>query len=275
MLSIVSIMYVVFPGQDLNSLIEEGLNMSHKTEPINIHIGSGIIQNGSELISVRPGRLLNPNQSTKFSLLSLQKRYVPLQNDLVIGIVTARLSELFRVDIGAQTLAVLPVLSGFDSSTKKNRPTWPVGTVIFARVAVAHPDFDPELACFDPSGKIAVDLFGELGVSCTKDVVSSSSESVNQTKSSILLRTTCNFSRFLQNPQASPLLVALGRHFSFEIASGSNGRIFIESGNAGETAALARIIKAHADERKSKSIEEVEAQVKELAVLMGKMKSDK
>jgi hypothetical protein len=119
-------MSVVFPGQDLNSLIEEGLNMSHKTEPIKIHIGSGIIQNGNELISVRPGRLLNPNQSTKFSLLSLQKRYVPLQNDLVIGIVTARLSELFRVDIGAQTLAVLPVLSGFDSSTKKNRPTWPV-----------------------------------------------------------------------------------------------------------------------------------------------------
>lgn len=262
-------MSVVFPGQDLSPLIEDRLNSSQKADTTKIHIGSGIIQSSNEIISLRAGRLLNQNQSTKFSLLSLQKRYIPLQNDLVIGIVTARLSELFRVDIGAQTPAILSLLNGFDSSTKKNRPTWAVGTVIFARIAVAHPDLDPELACFDPSGKVPLDLFGELG-SCAKDT---SVEGTVATKTSILLRTSCNFSRSLQNPIASPLLVALGRHFSFEIAAGSNGRIFIESSNAKDTAAIAKAITAHSNIKYS--TEDIDAQVKKLALLMGKIKNDK
>ena len=296
---------VVFPGQDLSSLIEERLTSTTSTtttsttelsssSPVKIQVGPGIIQSGSEVIALRAGILkFNSHGGTKkFSLISAQKRYIPVQNDLVIGIVTAKLSEFFRVDIGAQTGASLSLTTGFEGATKKNRPTWSVGTIIFARVALAHPDLEAELACFDPSGRISIDLFGELGgvggvgssssSSDCNELSTSSTAMINEDKNtkikskktSILLRTSCNFSKYLQNPLVVPLLSALGRHFAFEVAAGANGRIFLEAGNPRETVALAQIIETSEKEfwKSSKSTDEIEKKVYELAKSLGKVK---
>ena len=242
-------MTIVFPGQSIGSLIEEeresfknenGNGQKEKTSnlKIQIQIGPGIIQNGPELVPLKSGSLQNMKQGTKFILNSPQKRYIPLQNDLVIGIITAKLAEFFRVDIGSQSSAVLSILSGFEGATKKNKPNWIVGTVIFARVAMAHPDLEPELACFDPSGNISVDLFGELGRSAETE----QSKTIFNEKCSTILRTTCNFSKKLQNPSKNSLIPILGRFLAFEIAAGANGRIFIESGNPHETIAISQLI---------------------------------
>lgn len=261
----------VFPGQDLRPFIEDKLSPSSNAENIvKIQVGPGIIRNSDEIISLQAGKLQNRKQGSKFNLIFSQKRYVPLQNDLVIGIVAARLSEFFRVDIGAQSMAVLPLLNGFEGSTKKNKPTWNVGTLIFARVSLAHPDLEPELSCFDPSGRIAVDLFGELG-SNENPTLSEDIKLKSSIKTSNLLRTSCNYSKKMQNPMKESLLIALGKYFAFEIAAGSNGRIFLQTGNPQETAALSRIIKS-ADDLHISEVE-IETAVYKLATSLGKLKT--
>lgn len=271
----------VLPGDDLSSLIESRLQSNISTnEPVRIQVSSGIIQNGSQVTALKAGQFKNISSSGslyKFSLSSPQKRYIPVQNDLVIGIVTAKLSELFRIDIGAQLPATVSVLTGFDGATRKNKPNWAVGTLIFARVLLAHPDLEPELACFDASGNIPVDLFGELGGVHAAVSVSAATETETSTPkqvpSSILIRTTCNFSRSLQNPQASPVLSSLGRYFAFEIAAGANGRVFIESGNIRETAAIGQFIERAGKE--SWSSEELESKVVALSTSFGKKPAKK
>ena len=263
----------VFPGQDLGVLIEKKLSNIAENDTIKLQIGPGIIQTGSNLIALRAGRLHCLKQNSKLILESPQKRYIPLQNDLVIGIVTARLSEFFRVDFGAQSNAVLSLLTGFEGATKKNRPTWNVGTVIFARVSMAHPELEPELACFDPSGKIAAELFGQLGENenvLTADHLKAKTCS----KSPLLFRTSCNYSRKLQNPTKESLLSVIGRYFSFEIAAGANGRVFLEGENARESAALSQFISKVGTDGPLSS-EEMESKVKELAHTMGKLKTEK
>lgn len=259
----------VFPGQDLRPIIENKLSISQNVgEAVKIQVGPGIIRNSDEIIALQAGKLQNRKQVSRFNLIFSQKRYVPLQNDLVIGIVVARLSDFFRVDIGAQTLAVLPLLTGFEGSTKKNKPTWNVGTLIFARISLAHPDLEPELSCFDPSGRIDSELFGELGGNESPSLVSDSIK----LKTSNLLRTSCNYSKKLQNPMKDPLLVALGKYFAFEIASGANGRIFLQAGNSQEVIALSQIIKS-ADIDQQFSTAEVEDIVCKLATSLGKIRN--
>jgi len=222
---------------------------------------------------LRTGRLHCLKQNSKLILESPQKRYVPLQNDLVIGIITARLSEFFRVDIGSQSTAVLSLLTGFEGATKKNRPTWNIGTLIFARVSMAHPELDPELACFDPSGKIPAELFGQLGEN-ENLLTTDHSKAKTSSKFALLFRTSCNYSRKLQNPCKESPLSIIGRYFAFEIAAGANGRIFLESDNAREAAVISQFVSRMGDEILLIH-EEIESKVKELALSMGKLKIDK
>lgn len=260
----------VFPGEELDKLIENKIANFSENKTIKLQIGPGIIQSGSDVIALRTGRLHYLKQNSKLILESPQKRYVPLQNDLVIGIVTARLAEFFRVDIGSQYTAILSLLTGFDNATKKNRPTWSVGTVIFARVSIAHPELDPELTCFDPSGNIPAELFGQL----TESENLLKSESLKCSKSGMLLRTSCNYSRKLQNPSKESPLAVIGKYFAFEIAAGANGRIFIEAGNSREAAAVGQLVsQIGADCLWDR--EEIESKTKELALSTGKLKIDK
>ena len=273
----------VLPGTDITDFIKSKLPTTTTTtgeasQPPKIHVGPGIIQTDSGILTLRPGLLTANARSTKFSLKSspsCSARYLPAQNDLVIGIITARLADLFRVDIGGPQPATLPLLSGFEGATKKSRPAWPVGTVIFARVSAAHPDLEPELACFDPSGNIPPEVFGELGGSSgsamsssgsvgnasggnasttsTHPTTSAQSTQSNPSEStqpalpfSQLLRTSCSFSRSLQSPSASASASALLKEFSskwtFEVAAGANGRVFVAGASAAEVAHISRAL---------------------------------
>ncbi|OXB68065.1 hypothetical protein ASZ78_003306 [Callipepla squamata] len=52
---------------------------------------------------------------------SQQKRYVPVKGDHVIGIVTGKVGDLFRLDVGGSEEASLSYLA-FEGATKRNRP---------------------------------------------------------------------------------------------------------------------------------------------------------
>ena len=264
----------VLPGTDLTGFIEEHSSSSASSnEPVHIHVGPGIIQTSSKIMALRAGLVKASQRGHKYTLTGFHsKRYLPTQNDLVIGIITARLAEAFRVDIGGPQIATLPLLSGFEGATKKTRPNWQPGTIIFARVSLAHPHLEPELACFDPSGNVAADLFGDLeeeptnnsGASnpSTTSTSNTSAPSTKPKKFNQLLRTTCSFSKSLQNPSAVPLLSILGRRWAFEVAAGANGRVFLSTSSASQTSLLAGIIIQAA--RDNLSPTEIELLVKDI-----------
>lgn len=271
----------VLPGTDLTGFIEEHSSSSASSnEPVHIHVGPGIIQTSNKIMALRAGLVKASQRGHKYTLTGFHsKRYLPTQNDLVIGIITARLAEAFRVDIGGPQIATLPLLSGFEGATKKTRPNWQPGTIIFARVSLAHPHLEPELACFDPSGNVSADLFGDLEEEPTNNsgasntVASSSPSSTTSTsntsapstkpkKFNQLLRTTCSFSKSLQNPSAVPLLSILGRRWAFEVAAGANGRVFLSTSSASQTSLLAGIIAKAA--RDNLSPTEIELLVKDI-----------
>lgn len=49
------------------------------------------------------------------------KQYVPVRSENVIGIVTAKAGDIFRLDIGSAEPATLSYLA-FEDATKRNRP---------------------------------------------------------------------------------------------------------------------------------------------------------
>ena len=77
----------------------------------------------------------------------------------MLGIISARLGDSYKVDLGSSSPATLP-LTGFEGTTKKNRPNLAIGDVVFARVSVANKDLEPELVCLD--GENRPDGFGEI-----------------------------------------------------------------------------------------------------------------
>lgn len=59
--------------------------------------------------------------------LVLCPQYVPVKGDSVIGVVTARSGDIFKVDCGASEQASLSYLA-FEGATKRNRPNVQVST---------------------------------------------------------------------------------------------------------------------------------------------------
>lgn len=184
-----------------------------------VKLGPGLLQMDDDIVAIQAG-LLSFQAPNRFWIASHRKRYVPVVGDLVIGVVTAKLAELYRVDIGCHMNAALP-LSGFEGATRKNKPSLEVGSVVFARVLVSNKDLEPELVCFDADGK--AEGFGEVKLG------------------GLLTRCSCSLSQFLQR-SASPILEAVAKHLSFEIIAGANGRFIINGNTTREMIAITTAI---------------------------------
>ena len=70
----------------------------------------------------------------------------------MIGVVTAKSGDFFRVDVGGAEPASLSYLA-FEGATKKNRPNVNVGDVVYAKLLSASRHSEPELVCVDSYGK--------------------------------------------------------------------------------------------------------------------------
>lgn len=149
-------------------------------------------------------------------------RYVPNRGENVIGIVTQKSGDLFKVDIGASEQATLSYLA-FEGATKKNRPDVQIGDVVYAKLLVASKDMEPELVCVDSQGKE-----NELGV---------------LSSDGMMFTCSLNLVRKLLNPEC-PLFRLLGRNQAYELAAGLNGRIWIKARSVQETIAVANAILA-------------------------------
>ncbi|XP_055919566.1 exosome complex component RRP40 [Eupeodes corollae] len=204
---------IVMPGERINEAEEVA-----KTKKV--VLGPGLRRLDEKVVACKAGTLVKKDTNI-FWVDSYQKRYVPVRGEAVIGVVTAKAGDIFRVDIGAHENAALSYLA-FESATKKNRPDVNAGDLLYARLIVASRDLEPELVCVNSVGKK-----GKLGV-LSEGFVFNCSLNLART----ILREDC------------PLLRALTKEMPFEIAVGLNGRIWIKAKSIKETIALGNAILA-------------------------------
>jgi len=132
---------------------------------VNLKLGPGLLQHAtvdeeSRVVSTKAGELHHSANNSKWWIESNSRRYIPAPQESVVGLVTARSGEGWRVDIGSAHPAYLDGLA-FEGATKRNKPNLKVGSLIYARVSLAHKDMEPELECFDAQTHKA-EGFGEL-----------------------------------------------------------------------------------------------------------------
>uniref|UniRef100_A0A8B9EIK8 Exosome complex component RRP40 n=1 Tax=Anser cygnoides TaxID=8845 RepID=A0A8B9EIK8_ANSCY len=153
---------------------------------------------------------------------SQQKRYVPVKGDQVIGIVTARAGDVFRLDVGGSEQASLSYLA-FEGATKRNRPNVQVGDLIYGQFLVANKDMEPEMVCIDSSGRASgMGVIGEDG---------------------FLFKVSLGLIRKLLAPKCE-IIQELSQLYPFELVLGMNGRIWVKAKTVQQTLIIVNILEA-------------------------------
>ncbi|XP_037959687.1 exosome complex component RRP40 [Teleopsis dalmanni] len=147
-------------------------------------------------------------------------RYEPVRGDNVIGVVMNKSTDNFRIEINSYEQVSLDYLA-FEGVTKKNRPDLDVGDLVYARILSSGPMYEAEVVCVDAVGKQR--RMGKLpDGGYVFDCLLSTCQ--------LILNKECTF------------LSELTKHFTFEIAVGLNGRIWVKSKYPKDTMAIVNAI---------------------------------
>jgi len=204
---------VVVPGD----IVEGILEIDDKSR---IVLGPGLRRYAEQVIVCRSGVLKKSNRT--YYVDSHQKRYIPAKGELVVGVLTSKAGDFYKVDIGSSEQGSLHYL-GFEGATKKNRPNINVGDTIYATLLSASKDMEPELVCIDGTGKK-----GKLGVLDPEG---------------FLFTCSLNLVRKILNPKCH-LLKDLGKELPYEISVGMNGKVWVKAKDSRSTIAIASAILA-------------------------------
>ncbi|CAG8553067.1 8362_t:CDS:2 [Paraglomus occultum] len=192
-------------------------------------LGPGLIrQDEDSAMSTKAGIPHSNETERKWFVESNQRRYVPSAGEDVLGIITAKTSEYYRVDIGAAHAAVLDSLA-FEGVTRRSKPNLKVGTLIYAQISEANKDIDAELTCINPATNRA-DGYGVLD----KGYI-------------YMIKCSLGLCRRLRNEE-HPIWTRLRQKYKFEVIVAVNGRICLKSNSARatiETIEIANAIKEH------------------------------
>lgn len=188
-----------------------------------------LIPESSKPLKVGPGVLPEPRTQPQRLIASCQgvvrytpklyvechqRRYVPFLGDVVIGVVTERMtSDFYVVDMGAAVTSTLSIVA-FEGATKRNRPYLNAGDVVYARVIKVP---TPQRFC-------------EVALSCMAPGSSKSWVTGETTFGRLMGGTLAHVSlphaRSLLQPSCV-VLEDLGRYIAYEVAVGLNGRVWI------------------------------------------------
>uniref|UniRef100_A0A8C4J4A6 Ribosomal RNA-processing protein 40 n=1 Tax=Dromaius novaehollandiae TaxID=8790 RepID=A0A8C4J4A6_DRONO len=204
--------------------------------PVNLPTGSGAAPHSARpggrcCPPLRPlpskGAPLRVCKRTCFSCLTsliqqLLLQYVPVKGDHVIGIVTAKAGDLFKVDVGGSEQASLSYLA-FEGATKRNRPNVQVGDLIYGQFLVANKDMEPEMVCIDSSGRASgMGVIGQDG---------------------FLFKVSLGLIRKLLAPKCE-IIQELSQLYPFELVLGMNGRIWVKAKTVQQTLIIVNILEA-------------------------------
>ncbi|XP_030622567.1 exosome complex component RRP40 [Chanos chanos] len=210
---------VVLPGDIFSFELPVTEDGSVKAEKI--ICGPGLRRNGDEVLVCKSG-ILRHKQPNLYWIDSQQKRYVPAKGESVIGIVTAKSGDIFKVDVGGSEQASLSYLA-FEGATKRNRPNVQVGDLVYAQFIIANKDMEPELVCIDSNGKAnGMGVFGADG---------------------FLFKVSLGLVRRLLAPQ-SEIVKDLEKLFPSEIVVGMNGCVWVKAKTVQQTLIVANLIES-------------------------------
>ncbi|KAJ1363289.1 hypothetical protein KIN20_023124 [Parelaphostrongylus tenuis] len=183
-------------------------------------VGYGIIADptSGSLIVRQPGVFQHAKDKCWINVHS--KRYVAEKGDRVIGVVAGSSGDFYKLDIGTAEYALISFLA-FEGATKRNRPDFKIGDIVYAQVADEFAHTDIELTCID-------EVFRARGLGALTG--------------GFLFKVSCNLARRLLSSQ-SQLLKLLGLHFKFEIAVGLNGRVWLKAPLHGDIVTIYNVIK--------------------------------
>ena len=230
-----SIDNMILPGEILSTVLSHPIKLGPGLRHISPLQGEPVIQ------ATQAG-LLQTTKQTEFYIDYNSHRYIPNQGESVIGQILTRTTDTYRVDINSAHPATLPALS-FEAATKQNRPQLNITQLVYARVATANKDIEPEIECVDPSsGKSAG--YGELKGGLLVDGLS--------------LQWCRRLMR--QDSGSKGVLAEIGVYVGFQCAVGMNGRVWVDAGDIGKTILVTRVIK----EAEGMSEDEVRKLIREL-----------
>lgn len=214
---------VFLPGDivlsEINKQIKEYRTDHKRNTSEEIKIGYGIEQTPKKEISSNVYGSVVFIPSNKFLIPGFQRKYNPISGDCVVGVIVSATAESYLVDIGHIKNAILHYTS-FEDATKRKKIRLKIGSLIYANVIESDRNLDVEISCVDENKKQS--CYGEL-------------------KEGTLLRCKSGFTRFLLS--SNQVLSLIGKNFSFEIAIGLNGRIWINSDKKIKIVELIRIFK--------------------------------
>ncbi|NXY44334.1 EXOS3 protein, partial [Ceuthmochares aereus] len=184
--------------------------------------GPGLRRCAAGLLVTKGGVLRHRAAGGAYWVDSQQKRYVPVKGDHVIGIVTAKAGDVFKLDVGGSEQASLSYLA-FEGATKRNRPNVQVGDLIYGQFLVANKDMEPEMVCIDSSGRSSgMGLIGQDG---------------------FLFKVSLGLIRKLLAPKCD-VIQELSQLYPFELVLGMNGRIWVKAKTVQQTLILVNILEA-------------------------------
>ncbi|KAM9357398.1 exosome complex component RRP40 [Symphorus nematophorus] len=212
---------VLLPGDEFCCEAEESLSLTAPVKQEKLLCGPGLRRSGDRLLVCKSG-VLRHKQPNVFWIDSQQKRYVPAKGETVIGIVTVKSGDVFKVDFGGSEQASLSYLA-FEGATKRNRPNVQVGDLVFAQFVIANKDMEPELVCVDSSGRAnGMGVFGGGG---------------------LLFTVSLGLVRRLLAPR-SDVLSDLQQLFPCELVIGMNGRLWVKSSSVQQTLIIANLLQS-------------------------------
>ncbi|KAM9330023.1 exosome complex component RRP40 [Gastrophryne carolinensis] len=217
---------VVLPGDVLllpGPAVDVPLSLSSSPASCRTRVvcGPGLTRHEDDLQVTKCG-LLRHREPAVYWVDCQQRRYVPVKGDHVIGIVTTKSGDVFKLDVGGSDQASLSFLA-FEGATKKNRPNVKVGDIVYGQFIVANKDMEPELACIDSSGKAnGKGVIGQDG---------------------LMFKVSLGLVRKLLTPQ-NDLIQELMNVFPFEIVIGMNGRIWVKAKTIQQTLIVANLLEA-------------------------------
>ncbi|XP_061895598.1 exosome complex component RRP40-like [Entelurus aequoreus] len=212
---------VLLPGDEFSFDTDDTIPLKNPVKADKVVCGPGLRRSGERLLVSKSG-VLRHKHPNMFWMDSQQKRYVPAKGETVIGVVTTKSVDVFKVDVGGSEQASLSYLA-FEGATKRNRPNVQVGDLVFGQFIVANKDMEAELVCVDSSGRAnGMGVFGAGG---------------------LLFRASLGLVRRLLAPN-SDLRQELEQLFPCELVVGMNGRLWVKSASVQRTLVIANLLES-------------------------------
>lgn len=197
------------------------IQASNLKKPRVVRLGHGVMQHNATIYATKAGHLQFDARRNKVWISNNQKRYVPALEDMIIGIVTDKHGDEYRLDIHGTDTATLSSLA-FEGATRKNRPNLSRGAAVYCRVIRASKNMEAEVTCIEPgSNKSWVGgetLFGEL-------------------KDGHVVRVSLALARTLVDQNG--ILASIGKQIAFESVVGANGMVWLNAGDLKKTIMIA------------------------------------